>query len=69
MEEILRQLSGKKVDVSSGITAVFRGDVVDVNNGVLYLRGEDEKLTYVAIDKIAAIYECGDTLARPGFIV
>lgn len=69
MEELLGQLLGKKVDVSSGISAVFRGDVIDVKNGVLYLRGEDEKLTYVVIDKIAAIYECNDALSRPGFIV
>lgn len=69
MEELLRQLLGKKVDVSSGITSVFRGDVEDVKNGVLFLRDEDDKLTYVAIDKIAAVYECGDSLARPGFIV
>ena len=59
---------GKKVDISCGANAAFRGDVIDVKADVLYLRDEDEKVAYVAIDKIALIIECKDTNARPGFI-
>jgi hypothetical protein len=69
MEELLKQLLGKKIDVTCGTNATFRGDVVDVKTGVLYLRDEDDKVAYVAIDKIALIYECQDPHVRPGFVV
>ncbi len=68
MEEFLKQLMGKKIDVSCGTNATFRGDIVDVKNGVLYLRDESERVAYVAIDKIAVIYEVKDHGARPGFL-
>ena len=59
---------GKKVDISCGASAAFRGDVVDVKDGVLYLRDEDEKVAYVAIDKIALISEVKENANRPGFL-
>jgi hypothetical protein len=68
MEELLKQLLGKKIDVTCGTNAAFRGDVIDVKNGVLYLRDEHEKVAYVAIDKIAVIYECDEHASRPGFV-
>ena len=69
MEELLRQLLGKKIDVTCGTNAAFRGDVMDVKSGVLYLRDEDDKVAYVAIDKIAVVFEITDQHSRPGFIV
>ena len=69
MEELLRQLLGKKIDVTCGTNAAFRGDVVDVKSGVLYLRDEDNKVAYVAIDKVAVVYECQEPHPRPGFVV
>ena len=30
MEELLKQLMGKKIDVTCGTNAAFRGDVIDV---------------------------------------
>ena len=69
MEELLKQLLGKKIDVTCGTNAAFRGDVVDVKSGVLYLRDEADKVAYVAIDKIAVVYEITDQHSRPGFIV
>ena len=68
MEELIGKLVGKKVDVSCGPGAILRGEVVEVRAGVLYLRDEDGKSAYVAIDKIATVYECSDTASRPGFI-
>ncbi len=68
MEELIRNLTGKKIDVSCGSGAILRGEVIDVRNGVLHLRDEDEKAAYVAIDKIATVYECSDSVSRPGFI-
>lgn len=68
MEEFLTQLMGKKVDVSCGMTAVVRGDVVAVKDGVLYLRDEDDRVAYVAIEKVAVVWEFKDHEVRPGFI-
>ena len=68
MEELLKQLIGKKIDVSCGSNATFRGDVVDVKDGVLYLRDETERVAYVAIDKVAVIYEVKEHTSRPGFV-
>jgi hypothetical protein len=69
MEDLLKELLGKKIDVTCGTNATFRGDVMDVKNGVLHLRDEDEKVAYVAIDKIAVIYESHDHQSRPGFVI
>lgn len=69
MEELLKQLLGKKIDVTCGTNAAFRGEVMDVKSGVLYLRDEDDKVAYVAIDKIAVVFEITDQHSRPGFIV
>lgn len=68
MEELLKQMLGKTIDVTCGTNAAFRGDVVDVKDGVLYLRDENEKVAYVAVDKIAVVYECKDPQSRPGFL-
>ncbi|MBA2737151.1 MAG: hypothetical protein H0X15_04960 [Acidobacteria bacterium] len=68
MEEFLTHLMGKKIDVNCGSTATFRGDVIDVKDGILYLRDETERVAYVAIDKIALIYEVKEHASRPGFV-
>lgn len=68
MEELIGRLVGKKIDVSCGPGAILRGEVIEVRNGVLYLRDEDDKSAYVSIDKIATVYECNDPINRPGFI-
>lgn len=69
MEELLTQLRGKKIDVTCGTNAAFRGDVVDVKSGVLYLRDEEGRVAYVAVNKIAVVYECKDPHTRPGFVI
>jgi len=68
MEDLLKKRIGKNIEVITGITTAFRGDVTEVKDGVLYLRSEDEKAVYVSIDKIAAFYECSDVHQRPGFV-
>ena len=68
MEELIRRLTGKKIDVSCGPGTALRGEVIEVKDGVVYLRDEDDKSAYVAIDKIATVYECSDPVSRPGFI-
>jgi len=69
MEEFLKQLMGKKIDISCGAAATVRGDVVDIKGGILYLRDEHERVTYVAIDKIAVVWESKDNQTRPGFVI
>ena len=68
MEEFLKQLMGKKVDISCGANATFRGEIVNVNGGVLYLRDDNERVAYVAIDKIAIVWEEKENQHRPGFV-
>ena len=69
MEEFLKQLMGKKLDVSCGTSAVVRGDVVDVKDGILYLRDDDERVAYVVIDKIAFVWEATDGDHKAGFVL
>lgn len=68
MEEFLKQMTGKKIDISCGNGSNVRGDVVDVKNGILYLRDESERTAYVVIEKIAIVREVKDHQARPGFL-
>lgn len=69
MEEFLEQLMGKQIDVSCGASAIVRGDVVDIKNGILYLRDEEERVTYVAIKKIAFVWEVKDAEHKAGFVI
>ncbi len=68
MEDFLKQLMGKQIDVSCGTSAVVRGDVVDVKDGILYLRDEEEKVAYVIVDRIAFIWEVTSEEPRAGFV-
>lgn len=68
MEEFLKQLTGKKIDVSCGANATFRGEIIDVKNGVLYLRDLEDRIAYVAIEKIAVVWEIKEQQTRPGFV-
>jgi len=68
MEEFLTQLMGKRIDISCGSSAVVRGDVIAVKDGVLYLRDEDERVAYVTVEKIAIVWEVKEHQTRPGFM-
>jgi hypothetical protein len=68
MEEILEQLIDKKIDVSCGSTAVFRGRLQSVTGGVLCIVDEDDRNIYIAVDKITAVCECRENSGRPGFV-
>jgi hypothetical protein len=57
---------GKKVDiVCSGATGV-RGEITKIEGGVAHVKHED-KVCYVAIDKIAIVWEVNDSESRAGF--
>ena len=68
MEEFLKQLTGKKIDVLCGTNSTIRGEVAEVKNGILYLRDEEERVAYLAIEKIAVIWELKEQSSRPGFV-
>lgn len=65
----MNQYIGKKIDVSVGTSAVYRGEVIDLRNGILYLRDDEHRMAHIAVDKIGVVYECSDSASRPGFIV
>ncbi len=69
MDHFLKQLMGKQVDISCGTSAVVRGDVVDIKDGILYLRDEEERVAYVIIEKIAFIWEVKDGEHKAGFVL
>ena len=68
MEEFLKQLMGKKIEVSCGANANFGGEVVDVKSGILFLRDEEERVAYVSVEKIAVVWENREDKSRLGFV-
>lgn len=68
MEDFLRTLIGRKIDARCGATSNLRGEIVNVQNGVLHLKDEDGEMCYVAVDKIIAVWEKRDKVRQPGFV-
>ncbi len=68
MREILLKLVGSKVDINCGNGAIYRGEVTELKDGIAVLRDEEGRVSYLAIDKIAAVTEISDAASRPGFI-
>ena len=68
MQEFLSKLVGRKVDIFCGGASSLRGDILKVEAGVLHLKDDDDQLCYVAIDRIAVVWEARDEGNRAGFI-
>jgi len=68
MEEFLRTLMGKRIDAFCGASYGVRGEVVNVEGGVLHLRDDDDEVCYVAVDKIIAVKEKRDKDRQSGFV-
>jgi hypothetical protein len=68
MQTILANLIGKKIDVYCGGASSLRGEVLKVEDGVLQLKDSDQKICYVAIDKIMVVWEARDEEHRAGFV-
>jgi hypothetical protein len=68
MQEFLSKLVGRKVDIFCGGASSLRGDILKVEGGVLHLKDDDDQLCYVAIDRIAVVWEARDEGNRAGFI-
>jgi regulator of RNase E activity RraA len=67
MEDFLRQMMGKRVEVSCGGETVVRGEIVDLKDGIVFLR-DDDRASYIAVDKIAIIWEAKEPEIRTGFV-
>lgn len=68
MQEFLSKLVGRRIDIFCGGASSLRGDVITVEDGVLHLKDDEGHLCYVAIDKIAVVWEARDEGNRAGFI-
>ena len=68
MQTLLSKLLGKKIDVYCGGASSLRGEVLNVEDGVLHLRDSDSKTCYVAIEKILVVWEARDEEHRAGFV-
>lgn len=68
MEELLSKLVGHQIDVVCSGASSLRGECFKVRDGVLYLKDEDGEVCYVAIDKIAAVWEKKEKDRHTGFV-
>ena len=68
MIEFLAKMIGRKLDVYCGGASSLRGEVIRVEGGVLHLKDNDQKMCYVAIDKIVVVWEARDDEHRAGFV-
>lgn len=68
MHEFLATLIGKKIDVYCGGASSLRGEVLKVEGGVLHLKDNDNKMCFVAIDKIMVVWDARDDEHRAGFV-
>jgi hypothetical protein len=68
MEEFLKTLIGRRIDVFCGATSSMRGDVAKVESGILHLKDDEGAVCYIAIDKIIAVWEKPDKERHSGFL-
>jgi len=68
MTDLLSRLVGKKVDLRCGVATSIRGEIIKVEGGVVQLRDSDDKICFVAIDKIVVVWEAPDEGHRAGFV-
>jgi hypothetical protein len=69
MGEFLSTMIGRRLDVFCGGAASLRGEVLKVEGGVLHLKDDEGQTCYVAIERIAVVWEARDS-DRPnaGFV-
>jgi hypothetical protein len=68
MENFLKTLIGRRIDVFCGATSSLRGEAVKVADGVLHLKDDDDEVCYIAIEKIIAVWEKRDKERHSGFV-
>ena len=68
MRELLSKMTGRRLDVYCGGGASLRGEVLQVEGDVLYLKDAEDQLCYVAVEKIVCVWEARDHEQRAGFV-
>lgn len=68
MQEFLSRMIGRRIDIFCGGASSLRGEVIKVEGGVLYLKDDEQRMCYVAVDKIAVVWEARDDEHRAGFV-
>ncbi|HUQ32078.1 MAG TPA: MM0924 family protein [Pyrinomonadaceae bacterium] len=68
MKEFLSKMVGRKIDMFCGGASSLRGEVIKVEGGVLQLKDDDGQMCYVAIEKIAVVWEAREDEKRAGFV-
>jgi hypothetical protein len=67
MREFLSKMVGRKIDIFCGGAMSLRGEVLKVEGGVLHLKDDEQQICYVAIEKIAVVWEAREDEKRAGF--
>lgn len=68
MQEKLSKLIGREIDVVCVGSTSLRGKVINVEDGVLHLKDDEDETCYVSIDKIVTVWEKRDRDRQPGFV-
>ena len=68
MQEFLSRMIGRRVDIFCGGASSLRGEVVKVEGGVLHLKDDEQRMCFVAIEKIAVVWEAREDEKRAGFV-
>jgi uncharacterized protein DUF6897 len=68
MQELLSKMIGQRLDVLCSGASSLRGEVIKVEDGVLHLKDSDDKMCFVAIDKILVVWHARDEEHRAGFV-
>jgi hypothetical protein len=68
MQELLSKMIGQRLDVLCSGASSLRGEVIKVEDGVLHLKDGDEKMCFVAVDKILVVWHARDEEHRAGFV-
>lgn len=69
MDELLTKMIGKNLDIFCGGTSSLRGKLTKVEDGVAHLADEDERMFYVAVERVIVFSETKDSEQRAGFVV
>ncbi|HWS52537.1 MAG TPA: MM0924 family protein [Pyrinomonadaceae bacterium] len=68
MRELLAKMVGKKLDVFCGGASSLRGKLVKVDESVAHLVDEDDRMFYLAIERIIVFSETRESDQRAGFV-
>jgi hypothetical protein len=68
MENFLKTMIGRKIDIFCGSNSSLRGEAVKVEDGVLHLKDDETDVCYVAIEKIIAVWVKHEKERQPGFV-